>query len=135
MPRTIRWRARLEETSGHTGLMPIGDLKPRVVWRSKKRFQLRAGGGNALLIKSPHSIPRLLERAQCGLDLLRGQKMYKTFGLFLLGESAYMSHGLDSLLAELPSLDGLPWRDCVGVGPSDPSLAVAGGTTPLTYFR
>src|SRR5262249_52547549 len=113
----IRRRAVLEETSGHTGLMPLGDIKPRVAWRGKKRFQLLAGSGNALLIKHPYSIPGLLERAQCGLDLLRGQKMYKTFGLFFLSDSAYLSHSLDSLLAELPNLYGLP------------SLAVAGGTT------
>jgi hypothetical protein len=73
--------------------------------------------------------------------------MDETFGLVFLSDSAYMSHGFASLLAELPSLDGLPWRDCVGAGPSGPwrdcvgagpsgpSLAVSCGTTPLTSFR
>src|SRR5262249_55621711 len=94
--RAIRWRAVLEEPSSHTGLRLLGDIKPRVVWPGKKRFQLLAGGGNALLIQHPHSMPRLLERAQCGLDVLRGQEMYKTFCLFLLSNRAYVSHGLDS---------------------------------------
>jgi hypothetical protein len=76
--------------------MPLGDIKLRVVWHGKKRFQLLAGGGNAFLIKHPHGIPRLLERAQGSLDLLRGQEMDKTFCLFLLSDSAYVSHGLDS---------------------------------------
>src|SRR5215471_9154637 len=73
------------------------------------------------------------------------RKWTKRSACFFLRDSAYESHGFDSLLAELPGLDGLPWRDCVGVdigssiwpdfGPSGPSLAVPGGTTPLTYFR
>ena len=91
-PGAIRWRAVLEETSGHTGVMPPGYIKPRVVWHGKKRFQLLAGGGNALLIKHPHGIPRLLERAQSSLDLLRGQEVYKTFCLLFLSDSAYVSH-------------------------------------------
>src|SRR2546428_3550313 len=95
-PRAIRWRAGLEEPSGHTGLRPLGDIKPRVVWHGKKRFQLLAGSGNALLIKHPHVIPRLLMRAQGGLDLLRVQEMDKTFCLFFLSNSAYVSHILDS---------------------------------------
>src|SRR5262249_32746771 len=70
IPRAIRWRAGLEEPSGHTGLRPLGDIKLRVIWHGQKRFQLLAGGGNTLLIKYPHVIPRLLKRAQGGLDLL-----------------------------------------------------------------
>src|SRR5262245_28659067 len=90
----------LEETSGRTGLLPLGDIKPRVIWHGKKRFQLLAGGGNAFLIKHPHSVPRLLEWAQGGLDLLRGQELDKAFCLFFLSDSAYVSHVLHS------------WRAC-----------------------
>ena len=66
----VRWRVVLEGTPDHTGLMPIGDIKSRIIWHNKKRFQLLAGSGNAILIKHPHGIPRLLERAQGGLGLL-----------------------------------------------------------------
>ena len=68
--RAVRWRVVLEGTPDHTGLMPIGDIKSRIIWHNKKRFQLLAGSGNAILIKHPHGIPRLLERAQCGFGLL-----------------------------------------------------------------
>src|SRR5262244_3205087 len=46
------------------------------------------------------SYPRLLMRAQGDLDLLRGQEMDKTFCLFLLSNSAYVSHVVDA------------WRAC-----------------------
>src|SRR5690349_3377617 len=57
IPRARCWGAGLEEPSGHTGLRPLSDIKPRVIWHGKKRFQLLAGGGNALFIKHPHVIP------------------------------------------------------------------------------
>ena len=80
----------MKETSGPTGLVPLGGIKPWVVWHGKKRCQLLAGGGHALLIEHPHVIPRLLERAQCGLDVLRGQEMHKAFCLFFLSDRAYV---------------------------------------------
>src|SRR6185295_17293293 len=32
-PSAIRWRAATKETSGPTGLVPPGDIKPWVVWQ------------------------------------------------------------------------------------------------------
>src|SRR5262249_22664019 len=143
--RAIYWRAVLEETPGHTGLTLLGDIKPRVVWHGQKCFQLLAGGGNALLIKHPHVMPRLLERAQFSLDVLRGQKKHKTFCLFLPSDRADVSHVVDSRRAysrqsqdSLRRLSHPPPRALRVALPSMyglPSLAVACGTTPLTYCK
>src|SRR3989442_613614 len=72
--------------------MPRGDSKPRVVWPGQKRFELLTGGVHTILLEHPYRIPRVLGRAHCGLDVLRGQEMHKVFGLFLLSDSANVSH-------------------------------------------
>ena len=52
------------------------------------------GGGHTVLLQHPHRIPRVLGRAQCGLDVLRGQEMYEALGLLFVGDVTYVSHGV-----------------------------------------